>query len=51
MQKGEAKKQSQNLIDADDRKGVGEEEEDKGGINGVGRRLDLGRGTHNTIYR
>ena len=31
-------------------KGVGEVEEGKGGINGDGRRLDLGWRTHNTVY-
>ena len=31
--------------------GRGEVEEGKEGINGDGRRLDLGWGTHNTIHR
>ena len=31
--------------------GWGDVEDGKGGINGDGRRLDLGWRTHNTIYR
>ena len=32
-------------------KGGGEVEEGMGGINGDGRRLDVGWRTHNTVYR
>ena len=32
-------------------RGVGEAEESKGGIDGDGRRFDLGWCAHNTIYR
>ena len=41
----------QHYGDEQRKKGVGQVEEGKRGINGDGRRIDLGWWTHNTIYR
>ena len=43
--------QTQTMVWLLDRKGMEEVEEGKGGVNGDGRRPDLGWQTHNTIYR
>ena len=55
--KGLRGKKPQKLLDTNNgmvitrEEGVGTVEEGKGRVNGDGRRLDLGWGTHNTVYR